>query len=50
MKGKLEKVEAKMKEIADRYNKLEQEKQELLKEALRLEGEARVLKELLEEQ
>ncbi len=45
-KERLAQSEVKMKELSNRYNQLESEKQELVKEFLRLEGEIRILKEL----
>jgi hypothetical protein len=47
IKEKLTKSEANLQKLVDKFNTLEAEKQETLKEVLRLEGEIRVLKELI---
>ena len=44
----LQETQKKQKEIVGRINQLEQEKQQLLQEALKLEGEIRVLQRLQE--
>ena len=45
---RIKQAEDKVKEMSTKFNSLEQEKQDILKEALRLEGELRILKELQE--
>lgn len=46
MKERLKQSEANLQKLVDKFNALEAEKQEVLKEVLRVEGEVRILKEL----
>jgi len=48
IKERLAKSEAKLRELIERSNSLDSEKQEVLQEALRMDGECRVLRELME--
>ncbi len=43
---RLKTAQDKMQELSNQFNQLEAQKQEILKEILRLEGEIRVLQEL----
>ena len=44
--AKLAQSEANLQKLVEKFNALEAEKQEVLKEVLRTEGEVRILKEL----
>ena len=46
----LEEAQAKQKELVDKANQLEQERQLILQELLRLDGEIRVLKRIDEDE
>ena len=46
IKEKLTQSEANLQKLVEKFNALEAEKQEVLKEILRVEGEVRILKEL----
>ena len=45
-KQELKETQAKQRELVEKVNQLDQEKQELLQELLRLDGEIRVLKRI----
>ena len=48
-KKRLEQATAKLQQLAEKHNALEAEKQELLKEILRVDGQVILLKELVKE-
>jgi len=50
IKQRIKETEAKMQEIVQEYNAINNKQQELLKETLRLEGELKVLNELAKEE
>ena len=49
-KERLAQAEAKLQKLAEKHNALEAEKQELLKEILRVDGQVILLKELVKEE
>jgi predicted nucleic acid-binding Zn-ribbon protein len=49
-KERLVNATQKAQKLTDRFNAIEAEKQDLLKEVLRLEGEIRLLQELIKEE
>ncbi len=46
----LEEAQAKQRELVEKVNQMEQEKQQILQELLRLDGEIRVLKRIDEDE
>jgi uncharacterized protein YfcZ (UPF0381/DUF406 family) len=49
LKERLTQAEANLQKLAEKHNALEAEKQELLKEILRVDGQVALLKELVKE-
>ena len=50
LENHLNESQTKLQEVADKLNQLDQERQQLLQELLRLDGEVKILMKLIKEQ